>query len=56
MTRKYDNHRPKTNLQHSKEETQNTNNHMTAITQSNATSSLFLKEMITKLKRTQSTT
>ena len=39
-------------LWHREEETQDTNSHVTFRTQSKATSSLFLSEMIVKLERT----
>ena len=56
MTRKYHIHRPHTNPQHREEETQDINIITMAITQSKATSSLFLSEIIAKLERTQGST
>ena len=56
MTSKCCNNSPQTNPWYSEEETQNTDGHTTAITQSKATSSLFLSKMIAKLEKTQRTT
>ena len=51
MTRRYRILRPHTNPQHREEEAQNSNIIKMTITQSKATSSLFLSEMAAKLER-----
>ena len=54
MIRKCPNHTLHTNLWHSEEEPQKTNSHMSSKKQlSRAASSLFIVEMIAKLKTTQ---
>ena len=55
MARRCHNHRPQINPSHLEEERQNTYSHTTARTQSTATRSLFLGEMISKLARILST-
>ena len=48
-------YRPQTNTQHRDDVAQNTNSHLTAMTQSRASSFHFLSEMIVELVRTLST-